>query len=179
MPNLDISLASETDATTTKIAKLSALVNAVYEESEGPLWKENHARTNPTQIADYIRNEQLILARLDGEIVGCVHVAMEDGIGTFGMLVADPKRRGVGLGSKLVAAAEKHVAAKGCDSMRLELLTPQSWTLDQKNFLETWYTRIGYAIEFKSSLEEKYPGENLNLATACDFTVYRKSLEES
>ncbi|MGC2580436.1 MAG: GNAT family N-acetyltransferase [Terrimicrobiaceae bacterium] len=58
--------------------------------------------------------------RIDGVLVGSVNVnLMGDGVGEFGMLVADRKSRGEGIGSALVQHAEKWAREHACLTMRL------------------------------------------------------------
>ena len=45
----------------------------------------------------------------------------------------------------LVKAAEERARSMNRRAMRLELLTPPSWTHPSKEFLKGWYTQIGYA----------------------------------
>jgi hypothetical protein len=60
--------------------------------------------------------------------------------------------------------------------MRLELLTPRSWSHPSKEFLKAWYARIGYAPQFSEPLEKTHPQLVGELATHCDFTVWHKRL---
>lgn len=158
------------------ITALTEMVNAVYAEAEGPLWAVKQDRTNEDEIARLILESRLVLAFLRNDIVGCVDVESGDDGAMFGMLVCDPNRRGLGIGSKLVVAAEEYAKDKGQQYMRLELLTPQSWKLEQKEFLFNWYTRLGYEKEYVADFAEKYPDDVHKLATPCDFTVYCKKL---
>ena len=76
-----------------------------------------------------VRAQALILAEIDGVLVGSVNVKlMSDGVGEFGMLVADRKYRGEGIGSALVKHAEKWAREHACHTMRLEI--PHSPPLD-------------------------------------------------
>jgi GNAT superfamily N-acetyltransferase len=87
---------------------------------------------------------------------GCVKRLDED-TGEFGMLVADPAHRGVGVGRELVRFAERKSSAEGVRSMQLELLVPRGWTQPTKVFLEAWYTRIGYRVARTGAVDEAYP----------------------
>lgn len=167
----------ESDLGADNIKRLSDLINEVYDEAESGMWKRKGTRTNPAEVERLLRAQALILAEIDGVLVGSVNVnLMSGGVGEFGMLVADRKYRGKGIGSALVKHAEKWAREHACHTMRLEILTPRHWTHPSKNFLRQWYSRIGYAPQTTEPFESMYPELVPELATECDFTVWHKSL---
>jgi GNAT superfamily N-acetyltransferase len=167
----------ESDLGADNIKRLSDLINEIYDDAESGMWKRKGTRTNPTEVERLLRAQALILAEIDGVIVGSVNVnLMRDGVGELGMLVADLNRRGKGIGSALVDHAENWARDMACNTMRLELLTPRNWTHPSKEFLKKWYSRIGYKPQTTESLEILHPELVPELATECDFTVWYKSL---
>jgi GNAT superfamily N-acetyltransferase len=83
------------------VAQLVDLINRVYAEAEKGIWRDGAARTDARGVAAIIRARQLAVARLDG---GAVRIQRLDGdVGEFGMLVASPEYRGIGIGRELVA----------------------------------------------------------------------------
>jgi len=133
------------DVGADSVKRLSALINEVYDEAESGMWKRKGTRTNPGEVERLLRAHALILAEIEGVLVGSVNVTvMSDGIGEFGMLVADRNYRGEGIGSALVKHAERWAREHACHTMRLEILTPRHWTHPSKEFLRQWYARIGY-----------------------------------
>ena len=167
----------ESDLEADTVKRLSDLVNAVYDDAESGMWKRRGTRTDPAEVERLLRARALILAEIDGAIVGSVSVnLMSDGFGEFGMLAADPHHRGQGIGSALVDRAESWARDMGRHTMRLELLTPRTWTHPSKEFLKAWYSRIGYAPRATEPLEVLRPELARALATECDFTVWHKSL---
>jgi GNAT superfamily N-acetyltransferase len=141
------------------------------------MFKRKGTRTNPAQVERLLRARTLILAEIDGMIVGSVSVnLLGDGVGEFGMLAADRSYRGLGIGSALVERAEQWAREQGCHTMRLELLTPRHWVQPSKEFLKGWYARIGYAPRTTEPLDVMYPQLAPQLATECDFTVWQKAL---
>ena len=92
------------------------------------------------------------------------------------MLVADPERRGEGIGRDLIRFAEERCRRRGASSMQLELLVPRDWTHPTKQFLDAWYTRIGYRPARTGRIDDDYPHLAPLLATPCDFVVYHKAL---
>jgi GNAT superfamily N-acetyltransferase len=167
----------ESDFESDNVKRLSDLINEVYDDAESGMWKRRGTRTHPAEVERLLRADALILAEIDGVIVGSVNVnRMGDGVGEFGMLVADLRHRGRGIGSALVDRAERWARDMGCHTMRLELLTPRHWTHPSKEFLKVWYSRIGYAPRATEPLEMLHPELARDLATECDFTVWHKSL---
>ena len=160
------------------VAAIAELINEVYVIAEAGLWVDGARRTDAREIAELVRWEELAVARIDGRLVGVVRVHPLDAeTAEFGMLAADPARRGIGIGRALVAFAEGWAVERGFARMQLELLVPTSWQHPSKQFLHEWYSRIGYRVVKTSTLGELYPELEPLLATSCDLVVYRKSLE--
>lgn len=159
------------------VARITDLVNQVYEVAEDGLWQDGATRTDGSEVAGLIRAGEIVVSRQDGELVGCVRVQQLDaGTGEFGMLVADPGRRGTGIGRDLVRFAEQSCARAGLRTMQLELLVPRQWTHPAKEFLAGWYTRIGYRVVRRGTIDEAYPHLAPQLRTPCDFVIYHKPL---
>jgi GNAT superfamily N-acetyltransferase len=129
------------------------------------------------EVAAFVRDGQLAVARLAGRLVGAVRIQrLTSDLGEFGMLVASPDHRGIGVGTDLIAFAEHWARGHGLRRMQLELLVPQTWTHPVKEFLHGWYTRIGYRPVRTGHFEESYPALRPRLATSCDFVIYHKTL---
>ena len=97
-------------------------------------------RTGPDEIAAIIARERsrILLADLDGRLVACAHVAIEDGEGYFGMFSVDPRRQNAGLGKRVLAEAERIVAEDwGCPRLRMTVI-------DLREELIAFYERRGY-----------------------------------
>lgn len=178
MPETEIRLLPDTASTDqAAMDRITALINEVYEDSEKGLWTDGAARTTSREVADITRAGQMAVAALEGRIVGCVRVQhLEDGKGEFGMLAADPGHRGAGIGRDLVRFAEGKCRAEGSTAMQLELLMPRTWSHPAKDRLAAWYTRIGYRVVRKGTLDEANPELAPLLATPCDFVIYHKDL---
>jgi GNAT superfamily N-acetyltransferase len=170
-------LAAGAAADTELVNQLADLVNAVYAVAEKGLWVDGALRTTPAEIASLITAGEIAVARLEGRIVGAVRLQrLVTGEAEFGMLVADPAHRGTGVGRELVQYAERWGREQGLETMQLELLAPREWTHPSKQFLNSWYTRIGYRPVRKGDIEVSYPHLAPLLATPCDYVVYHKSL---
>jgi len=175
--NVTTRFPSELDLEADNIKRLSDLINEVYDDAESGMFKRKGTRTDPAHVERLLRARTLILAEIDGVLVGSVNVnLLSDGVGEFGMLVADRSYRGSGIGSALVEHAELWARQQGCHTMRLELLTPRHWKQPSKEFLKSWYSRIGYTPRTTEPLDSMYPDLVPLLATECDFTVWHKPL---
>ena len=73
---------TEADLEASKIKQLADLINAVYDDAESGMWRRLGTRTNPGEVERLLRNQALILAELDGMLVGAVKVnLLNNGIG--------------------------------------------------------------------------------------------------
>ena len=162
---------------TTLMQRITDLTNEVYALAEDGLWTDGATRTTVDEVGELTRAGQIAVARRHGRVVGCVRVQrLDEGTGEFGMLAADPAHRGVGVGRELVRFAERKCRADGLGVIQLELLVPRDWTHPAKQFLDAWYTRIGYRVARTGPIDEAYPALAPLLATPCDFVIYRKAL---
>ena len=158
-------------------AALAELINEVYAVAEEGLWVAGTPRTTADEVAGLVGNGQVAIARASGRIIGCVRVQrLGQGVGEFGMLAVLPAYRGTGLGRDLVSFAEREAGDQGCGTMQLEILVPRTWSHPSKDFLMSWYARIGYRRHRVGAIEESHPHLAPHLATACDFVIYRKDL---
>jgi GNAT superfamily N-acetyltransferase len=103
------------DLRTDNVKRLSDLINVVYDDAESGMWKRNGTRTNPAEVERLLRARAMIVAEIDGVLVGSVNVNLfGDGVGELGMLVADRQYRGLGIGSALIEHAENWARQQAC-----------------------------------------------------------------
>ncbi|MEU0793957.1 GNAT family N-acetyltransferase [Amycolatopsis sp. NPDC005961] len=158
------------------VARIAGLVNQVYAESDKGLWQGNADRTSADEVAGLAGVGEIAVAFVDGDLAGSVRVQrLDEATGEFGMLAADPARRGLGIGRDLVAFAERVSRDAGCREIQLELLVPREWTHPAKQFLAEWYDRLGYRVTHRADVAVDYPHLAPSLATPCDFLFYRKA----
>jgi len=167
----------ESDLAADNVRRLADLINDVYDDAESGMWKRKGTRTNPAEVERLLRAGALILAEIDGNVVGSVNVnLLGGGVGEFGMLVTAPKYRSRGTGLALIEHAERWAREHGCHTMRLEVLAPRTWTHPSKELLREWYARIGYTPHTTEPFERMHPELVPELATECDYTVWYKPL---
>jgi hypothetical protein len=77
-----------------------------------------------------------------------------------------------------VRSAEELMRAHGVTTMQLELLVPQGWVHPEKERLHAWYTRLGYRVVRTAPFEEVAAHLASQLATPCEFVIFRKSFGE-
>ncbi len=63
---------------------------------------------------------RLLVARRDGEALGCVALLLQDGYGEVKRLIVAPQARGLGIGRALLQAVEAAAAREGLPVLRLE-----------------------------------------------------------
>lgn len=159
------------------VAKLTEMINTVYAVAEDGLWRDGAARTTSDEVEGLISAGEIVVALLDDEIVGSMRLReLDERTGEFGMLVAAPDRRGFGIGRQLVRFAETGAMADGLAVMQLELLVPTGWKHASKEVLASWYTRMGYRVVHRGSIEQTYPVLAPSLATRCEILTWHKPL---
>jgi GNAT superfamily N-acetyltransferase len=151
----------------------------VYADAERGLWRDGTRRTSGAEVAELIAAGEVAVARhRDGRIVGSVHVRrIAEDTGELGMLVVAPDHRGLGIGRALVEFAERHSREQGLRAIQLELLVPRGWRHPTKEFLSSWYSRLGYRVVGVGRMDDAYPHLAPFLATPCDLQVREKPLE--
>ena len=130
------------------------------------------------------RGPALLVAELDGRLVGCIEVACTDAAqpagggsadGYLGMLSVDGSVAGRGLGAALMAAGEA-LAKEAFGATGVVL-----FVLSCRRDIIAWYSRRGYAdTGLRQPAEELIaqccPGQSKLLAAGADFVILRKPL---
>jgi GNAT superfamily N-acetyltransferase len=159
------------------VEALVRVINKAYAVGEDGLWLDGWARITQVQVEQAIRSGGMLAATVDSRIVGCGYVrSLEAGTADLGLVSVAPEHWGSGLGREIVRAAEDLVRGRGATTMQLELLVPQEWIHPHKDRLRAWYTRLGYRVIDTAPFEEVATHAASQLATACEFLVFRKSL---
>ncbi|MDP3352404.1 MAG: GNAT family N-acetyltransferase [Flavobacteriaceae bacterium] len=163
-----------------EIHQLTALINSVYKASEGEFWPSDgsYSRTNIDEISDFISKEEMIVAYLDNEIIGSVHIypINKKTLG-FGMLTSSLKHRKKGIGNELLKFIEDYAIKNGFTIIQLELLKPIDFNHPEKEFLEFWYRKWGYKHHETIPHKKLYFKQATMLKFPCKFDIFQKLLK--
>jgi GNAT superfamily N-acetyltransferase len=159
------------------VAGLVRIVNGAYAVGEAGLWLEGTTRTAPDEIAEAIRSGGMLVATLEGRLVGCAYVRpLDPGTADLGLLATAPERWGGGVGRELVRTAEEMMRSRGVTTMQLELLVPKESVHPEKDRLRGWYTRLGYRVARSAPFEQVAAHLAPGLAAPCEFLIFHKPL---
>jgi ribosomal protein S18 acetylase RimI-like enzyme len=87
-----------------------------------------------------VQADGLMLAELDGALVGAVMVGYDGHRGAINYLAVDPARQRSGVGQALMAAAERWLTDRGCPKINLHVRTGNRDVLG-------FYRRLGYDVD--------------------------------
>ena len=144
------------DANAGDVPALVALVTSAYRgESSRAGWTTeadllDGNRIDPDVLRGDIEREhsRVLLASRDGVLLGCAHVAIENGAGYFGMFAVDPLLQAGGIGKAILAEAERVVR----DEWQLPVL--RMTVIDLREDLIAWYERRGYR---RTGIKKPFP----------------------
>ena len=142
---LKIKTNSEQPLTPDEFEHLYQIIIEAYAQTEKEVWGENYVRVAKSAVLDYVNADEMLVAFLDGEIVGGIRCfELEDGAYSFSLLGADFKQAGKGIGRALIAAVEERAKAAGATEIRIEVLRAENIQVASKDILSDWYQRLGY-----------------------------------
>lgn len=134
------------DATLADIDAITALVTSAYRGDASRVgWTTEADILDGNRIDrgvlehDLTRpDSRVLLAEVDGELLACAHVAIEDGAGYFGMFSVRPSLQGGGVGKQVMVEAERIAREElGVGVMRMTVI-------DVRESLIAFYERRGY-----------------------------------
>jgi GNAT superfamily N-acetyltransferase len=162
------------------VAELVRLINVAYAVGETGLWVDAATRTEQGEIAEAIRRSGMLAAEHEGRLVGCAYVRpLDAGAADLGLIAVAPDHWGGGVGHLLVRSAEELMRSRGVTTMQLELLVPKRGVHPAKKSLRAWYNRLGYRVVRSAPFEEVAAHLAPQLATPCEFLIFRKRLAEA
>lgn len=133
-------------ATTADINAVVALVESAYRGASGRRgWTTESdlldgQRTDAAAVAALMAapSSCILLAERAGQLVASCHVQRQGAVGYFGMFAVNPEQQSGGLGSWLLAAAERWARGQWqCSVMHMTVI-------EQRTELIAWYARRGY-----------------------------------
>ena len=169
---MNIRLANQKDK-----ASVISMANQVYYDSERDFWKEGYYRIDEKEFNHFIKNQWLYLAEQNLALIGCVLMKPVDEITTsFSMLICHPDHRKKGVGKTLVNHVFKTAEEKGYQKMQLEILSPIHWVHQEKEFLKSWYSSIGFKLLKEVNFLDYYPTHDKYMKCPLLFSLYEKDL---
>jgi len=138
------------------IERVVALVESAYRGDASRVGWTTEAdlldgrRTGRDDIEAILARERsrLLLAELEGELIACAHVMVEDGAGYFGMFSVVPTQQGGGIGKRVLAEAERIVREDwALPKMRMTVI-------DIRDELIAFYERRGYV---RTGIKKPFP----------------------
>ena len=72
MKNIKTIVASQLDE--NQVGFLVSMINKVYQESEGNIWKAEHKRIERVRLKEIVEKQELLLAVKGIEVIGCIHL---------------------------------------------------------------------------------------------------------
>ena len=122
------------DANLNDAEAIARLVNAAFLVEQFFIERD---RTNPEVVRGLMKKGKFLLAEDERALVGSIYVELRGERGYFGMLSIEPSRQRLGVGRRLVEAAEKYFRNAGCRWSDLKIVNVRAE-------LQTLYRRWGY-----------------------------------
>ncbi len=156
--------ASEVSVRKAKVAQADAIASLINRAFAVERFFIEGDRTNPDQVRQLFSSGEFLVAHDDNALVGCVYVERREERAYVGLLSVEPACQGLGLGSRLMAAAEDHARNRGCHAVDLRVVS-----LRQE--LPGFYRRLGYV----KTGTEPFP-EEARLKVPCHLVTMSKDL---
>ena len=124
-------------------------------------------RTDQERMAAMMRKGTFLVAEsAAGRIVASVYTEMRSQRAYFGMLAVDPSQQGIGLGRKMVDAAEDRCRRQGAKAMDIAVL-------NLRPELPPLYRKFGYV---ETGTEDFKPSRPLKPGVECHAIIMSKQL---
>ena len=143
-------------------AAITAVINAAFHRAEAFFIEGD--RIDHGKVCDLMRAGKFLVAEDDGALIGCVYLELRGERSYIGLLSVDPRHQNIGLGSRLMDAAEKYCSAAGCRFVDLQ-------TVNLRKELAPFYFRRGY----KETGTAPFPAE-VATKLPCHFVKRTKEL---
>lgn len=153
-----IQSAHKLNLTQPQFERLFNIIRIAYAETEKEVWGEGYVRVSREDLKQHIKDNQILIALIDDEIVGGIRVHEKNpGCWTFGLLGAAFEHKGKGIGRALIAEAEQKAKTAGGKEMSIEILRAKDIDTDFKVNLAKWYQRLGYEYTGQIDVMSVYP----------------------
>lgn len=133
-------------ATSADVPELARLINSAYREP-GPAvgWTDERdllegPRTDEAMLRDDLAANRVLIARraADGPVLACLRISIDhDAAWYLSTIAVDPAQQTAGIGSALLAEAERQARISGAPCLRMTVI-------GQRESLIAWYERRGF-----------------------------------
>ena len=135
------------DAHVNDAESIARLVNAAFLVERFFIERD---RTNPEVIRGLMKKGKFLLAEDGKALAGSIYTELHGERGYFGMLSIEPSRQNMGIGHRLVDAAEKYFRDAGCEWSDLKIV-------NVRTELHTLYSRWGYTETSTAPYDDPAP----------------------
>ena len=148
-------------ASLTDAEDLTRLINAAF-RVELPFIEGD--RIQAEGVRSYMAKGKFLVAEVAAALAGCVYLELRGDRGYLGLLGVDPPRQGIGLGRKLMEAAENYFREAGCHAIDLRVIS----ALEP---LPGFYRHLGYLETGTAAFAPDVP-----VKVPCHYIVMSKSI---
>jgi ribosomal protein S18 acetylase RimI-like enzyme len=149
-------------ATTDDVDQLVPFINRAFAPDN---YFKRTERTNPSQVAEYLRKGFFLLLEDAGKFSGLVYTELrENSRGYIGMIATDPDRQRGGIGTHLLKIGEEFCLNQGSRVIEISVI-------NLRPDLIAWYQRKGY----QTVGEAPYVRPEI-LILPCHFILMEKNL---
>jgi N-acetylglutamate synthase-like GNAT family acetyltransferase len=122
-------------ATDEDAPALVRLINAAYAVEK---FFVDADRVDLSLVRAHLGTGEFLVTEIEGELAACVYLERRRDRAYLGLLSVDPRWQRMGLGARLVGAAEERMRAFGCRTMDLRIV-------NLREELPPFYRRLGYS----------------------------------
>jgi len=148
-------------ASLTDAEDLTRLINAAF-RVELPFIEGD--RIQAEGVRSYMAKGKFLVAEVAAVLAGCVYLELRGDRGYLGLLGVDPPRQGIGLGRKLMEAAENYFREAGCYAVDLRVISA-------REPLPAFYRHLGYLETGTAAFAPDVP-----VKVPCHYIIMSKSI---
>jgi ribosomal protein S18 acetylase RimI-like enzyme len=136
---------------------ISSFVNAVHRSQVVALWETTFgyqaAHNSPGLVIDKklaVEDDLFFVAMADGVVVGTIMAGYDGHRGWIYSVAVSPSHQRRGIGSSLLAHAERALACRGCVKINLQIMEGNESVMN-------FYSSSGYSTEKRVSMGKRLP----------------------
>lgn len=158
------------------IGVLVSNINKNYSETEKEFWGEGVERTSVQKLQKEIAQNNVLVYFENENPMGLVVYKIFKEEAMFGMLSVNIDQHGKRIGSQLYSRMEEELRKLNISKVKLEILVPEAYKSEYKEYILSWYKRMGFKIYERVETEglDYFPYQNLLIKS--DFLRMQKNL---